>query len=555
MTTIDPSTEALGAVRDGTAAGPAVGAIVDWLTTSDHKRIGRLFVGTSLVGLLATATVGVLLGIERVDGDELVFDADALSQMYQAFRIGLVLAALIPLGLGLAIAVVPLQLGARALAFPRIALTGFYGWLGGLVLVIVALSNNGGVGGGDADMVDLFLAGQALAVLGLLAAAGSVATTVLTTRAPGMTMRRVPFFAWSALVSAIGLLLVGPVLVGTVIFLFVDHRNARATFGGNEGIGPWIGWFFTQPTTYLFALPAIGIAAELVPVTVRRRQPMRGVVFAGLALVAVGGLSGVTRQGLHELPWPGSGLDLDDLGDKLRDLVPYSMFNLLPVLGVLIVMGLGALAAKGSRPRPTSAFAFALLGVGMVFVGMLGGVLYPIDDLGLQGTVFEEGSLVAVAYGSVLAVLGGILYWAPKLWGRVIPEKRVAPLVALGLVATVLASLPYYVAGFADQPAGSALYDYEGPAELWNILALAGHALMALTVVAFAGLAMRTLTVAADRVDDDPWRAQTIEWTTTSPAPRNNFSEVPTVSSPEPLLDLEPVTATASADESVGSAS
>ena len=549
MTTIESSPDAVGAAGGESAIGSFPVVAAAWLTSTDHKRIGRLFLGGSFVGLAATAVIGLLLGIERVDGGEVLFDINAIPQLFQLHRFGLVSFTLIPLGIGLSIAVVPLQLGARSLAFPRLALAGFYGWVGGLVLVVVALANNGGIGGGDPDMVDLFLAGHGLMALGLIAAAASIATSVLTTRAPGMSMRRVPLFSWSALVSAIGVLLSLPVLVGALVFLFVDHRNARAVFGGNEGIGNWIGWAFTQPVSYVFALPAIGVAAELLPVTFARRQVMRGVVYTGLALVGVGALSAVTQQNVHNLPWSGSGLDTDQLGTKFDDFVPFALFNLLPVLGVLIVMAVGALGAKGARPSITSPFLFGFLGVGMILVGMLGGVLYPIDDLGLQGTVFEEGALVYVVYGAVLGIMGGVVFWAPKLWGRTVPDKPAMGLAGLGLIATVLASLPYYAAGFADQPAASPTYDYDGPAELWNALVLVGHGLMLLTVLAFAGLAAKALRTiddaggdagdddAGDAPGDDPWDAHTIEWTTTSPAPFDNFAEVPVVTSAEPALD------------------
>ena len=364
-----------------------------------------------------------------------LFDSGAIPQLFQLFRFGLVSFTLIPLGIGLSIAVVPLQLGARSLAFPRLALAGFYGWLGGVVLVVVALANNGGIGGGDADMVDLFLAAHGLMALGLIAAAVSIATSVLTTRAPGMSMRRVPLFSWSALITAIGLLLSLPVLVGALVYLFVDHRNARAVFGGNVGIGDWIGWAFTQPATYVFALPAIGVAAELFPVTFGRRQVMRGVVYTGLCSRGRRG-----PVGCHAAE-PAQPAVVGQRARHRRPRAPSSttscriaLFNLLPVLGVLIVIAIGALSAKGARPSITSPFLFGFLGVSMILVGMLGGVLYPIDDLGLQGTVFEEGALVYVVYGAVLGIMGGVVYWAPKLWGRAFPDKPAMGLAALGMV-------------------------------------------------------------------------------------------------------------------------
>jgi heme/copper-type cytochrome/quinol oxidase subunit 1 len=543
MTTIDSRADAVTTVSGESAVGSFLAGVAAWLTTTDHKRIGRLFVGAGLLGTMATATVALVLGIDRIDGEDVLLDAGAIPQLFQAYRVGLVFATLVPVTLGLAIAVAPLQLGARSLAFPRLALAGFYGWAAGLVLVIVSLANNGGIGGGDADMVDLFLAAHGLLAIGLLAAAVALGTTVLTTRAPGMSMRRVPFFSWSALVTAIGLLLVLPVLVGDVIYLFVDHRHARALFGGNVGIGDWIGWSFTQPTTYVFAIPAVGVLAELVPVTFRVRQALRGVVYTGIALIGAAAFSGVTQQELHDLPWPGSGLNLDDAGDKFRDLLPYLFFNGLPVLGAFVTFVAAAVSVRAGRPRLLASMVFAFFGFGMIFVGMLGGLLYPVDDLGLQGTVFEEACLVYVAYGAVLGVLGGLTHWAPKLWGRRLPEGRVLPLALLGVLATVLAAFPYYIAGFADQPAGSVEWDYEGPGELWNTLVTVGHGLMAITVLAFVGLALRSFTGRGEPAGDDPWDGQTIEWATTSPAPYDNYDEVPVITSPEPLLDLKQASA------------
>ena len=539
MTTIDHQPDVVASAARESAVGSFLGGVAAWLTSTDHKRIGRLFVGSALLATVATAVVAVVLGVERIDGEEVLLDAGALPQLFQAYRVGLVFGVLVPVSLGLALAVVPLQLGARALAFPRLALLGFYGWFAGLVMAFVALANNGGIGGGDEDMVDLFLAAHGLLALGLLAAAISLAASVLTTRAPGMSMRRVPFFAWSSLVMAIGLLLTLPVLVGDVIYLFVDHRNARATFGGNEGIGAWVGWVFTQPTSFVFAIPAVGLLAELVPTTFRVRAALRGVVYGGLAVMGIAALSGVTHQELHSLPWSGSDLDLDDFGQKFEDLLPFALFNLLPLLGAFVAFAASAFSARAGRPRLLAATVFAFFGTGMVLVGMAGWVLYPIDDLGLQGTVFEEASLVYVAYGTVLAVLGGLTYWAPKLWGRCLPDGAVLPLALVGVLGTVLASFPYYVAGFADQPAGSPVHDYDGPAELWNVLVAVGHGLVALTVLAFAGLALRTFTGRGEPAGDDPWDGQTVEWATTSPAPYDNFAEVPLITSAEPLLDAK----------------
>ncbi len=544
MTTIDPSTDALAGASAGTSADDSaivrfLAAVGDWLTSTDSKRIGRLYLAGGVLGLLATAVVNVLLGVERIDGADAVLDESAWAQLLDAQRIGLVFGAAVPLAMGLCLAIVPLQLGARSLAFPRLAAAGLWMWFGGLILNVVALANNGGTLGGDSDMVDLFIASLGLMAVGAAASAGALGTSVLTTRAPGMTMRRVPFFAWSALVFALGLLLVMPVLLGTLTYLFVDHRfGDRSAFGGNEGIGQWAGWIVGQPTTFLFAIPALGVFADLLPSTFRVRTPARGVMYSGLALVGVAAYAGVTQQSIQNLPWAGSGFDLDDAGEKFQDLVPYTFFNLLPILGAAIVFVVGLVLARtglGTRPRITPGFAFAFFGFGMVLVGMVGNAVYAIDDLALQGTVFGEATLVYVVYGSVLGVLGGFAHWVPKLRGGTMSLGRVLPLALLGVLATVLATFPYYVAGFLDQPTGLA-YD-DSDLQIWNVLVLVGNVLMILTVLGFVGLALR-VRPDADAVDD-PWDGQTLEWATTSPAPLGNFAEVPLVGSAEPLLDLK----------------
>ena len=543
MTTIESSPEAVavspGDADDATADDNPLHALADWFASTDHKRIGWLYIGCGFLGLAAVVTINILLGVERVDGADNVLSVDSWAQLLDAQRVALIFGVMLPLALGLSIAVVPLQLGSRSLAFPRLTVAGLWMWLGGLILAVVALANDGGTLGGNSDMVDLFIAAHALMAIGLAASAAALATTILTTRAPGMTMRRVPFFSWSALVYALGLLLILPVLLGTLAYLFLDHRNARTGFGGNEGIVSWVGWVFTQPTSFLLAVPAIGVFVEMLPPSFRRRTPARGVFFGGLALVAFAGLAGLTQQNIFSLPWSGPGLNLDDLASKVDDLVPYLIFNVTPIIGMVLVLALGLYLVSpqaGVRPNLTAAFLFALLGFGLVLTGVLGNALYAIDDMGLQGTVFEEATLVYIAYGTVLGVMGGIAYWAPKLLGSTLPSGKVAGLAALGFAATVLAALPHYVAGFLDQPAGLVYGDTD--LQAWNIAVLVGHALMAVTVLGFFGLVAQALRHGPDAVDD-PWDGQTIEWATTSPAPADNFVDVPIVHSAEPNLDLK----------------
>jgi heme/copper-type cytochrome/quinol oxidase subunit 1 len=537
MTTVDPHVVgAAEASSDGRTS--AIGtAVADWLTTSDHKKIGRLYIGCSLVVLLSVVVMGALLGFERADATSDFLDAGALPQLFAFYRVLLTFGVVVPLTVGLAVAIVPLQLGARSLALPRAAMLGFWTWFVGTVLVIITIAANGGPAGGDAEMVDLFLISHGVLFLGLILTIGTVVTSILTTRAPGMNMRRVPLFSWSVLVGGLGLLLVLPVALGTLVLVAVDHRYARTTFGGNVGITEWLGFAFTQPVTFLYAVPAFGVLLEAATTASRRRQPLRGVALIGVGLVGTAFLAGVAqvdatiRKNIADA----------EAAPVVRDIVRYGMLNLLPLLGAVVVLGVALLGFKGGKPRVTSPLLFSLFGVLMVLIGMAGAAVYHVEDAQLGGTVFEEAAWIYVCYGTVLAVLGGIVHWGPKLWGRRIPEAKVLPLALLGVLATVLASFPYYIAGFADQPAGATQFDYSGPQNLWNILAGSGHALMGLTVLAFIGLAVTSFR-SGEHAGDDPWDGQTLEWATSSPAPTDNFTELHIVSSAQPLLDLKPAT-------------
>lgn len=560
MTTID--TQPTGAVV-ADESSPAASAVEtfavgagSWVTTADHKRIGRIYVSFGLVILVATTVVGLLLGLERADESADVVQADALLQLFQMYRVGLVFGAVIPVGLGLAVAVVPLQLGARSIAFPRLTLAGCYAWLGGLALTLVALGRNGGMGGGDADMVDLYLSGIGLMALGLMASAGSVAATVLTTRAPGMTMRRVPFFAWSTLIGTLGMLLVLPVAFGLIIYLFIDHRlGVGANFGPVDDMAAWMGWMFSTPAAIVYALPAIGVFAELVPATFKARQVMRGAMFAAIALVGVAAFSAATQQFAHDVLFDTDGETF------FRGFVPYLILAGLPLLGVTLVvlLALGTIkdGASNGAPSVHAPFVFGLFGLLAVGAGIAANAVQGIADLELidpgsySVTTFEEGTTLLVVYGTVLAAIGGLIFWAPKLWGRVIGDAKAIPLALLGLAGTLLAAVPLLIGGFLDQVGGIPASDVDVAAMLatdgidgggtWSLLSTIGHGVMGLTVLAVLGLMLATFAGGDDADDDDeitnPYGGQTIEWSTTSPAPAHNFDHVPTITSAEPLLD------------------
>lgn len=524
----------------------ALAGIADWLTSTDHKRIGRLYLGVATLMLVASSAVAALLAVERIDITRELLDLGVLTQLFALARFGLTTLVLAPLVIGVAIAVVPLQLGSRSLTFPRLAAAGFWLWFFGAVLAIYSLLLNGGPGGGNPRFVDLFTLAAVLALVGLLAGAMSLAATVLTSRAPGMNMRRVPFFSWSVLVMAVSLLVALPVVIGDLIVVMVAHRYpSLSELSGNRALAEWAGFGFTQPTTLLFAVPVLGVLGDVVATATGRRLAPRGVLLAGIGLAGTAVFATSLKSPfVLESPF----LDLS-AGDKLAELAPYAMVHLLPLLGVAVAV-LVCVGALRNRPRVGAAFIAALFSGLLLLLGAAASAVNHIADAQLVGTVFEEGTWSIVVYAGVLAGLAGVVHWGPKWWGRRMPTAITSLLVLLAAAGAALSGIPLLVAGFADQPGAvfptievgsDAVVNFpsaDGPLQLLNAISAAGHLAVLVSVVAFTALVARSAR-RGERAGDDPWDGQTLEWATSSPAPADNFAEVHIVRSAEPLLDLK----------------
>jgi cytochrome o ubiquinol oxidase subunit 1 len=445
----------------------------------------------SVLWVLAIVVVNAILGFERIDSASAAINQGALPQLFAASRTLTSFGVLIPLTLGLAVAVVPTQVGARSIMFARNATFGFFLWLFGTSVVAGSLIANGGPGGGSAEMVDLYLLGLAMAMLGLVAASISVIATVITARTAGTDLADIPVFSWAALVGAVSTVMTLPVALGTVIYLAVDHRYVKAAFGGNTEISTWLGWAMTQPQTFLYVIPVVGVLAELAPAVARKAQPLRGGVFVGIGLMSVA-LFGSVTQNIHGFNWSGT------VSDKVQSFIPYAMFNLLPLLGMVVVLGLALLALRSDSLKITPAFIPVFLGGGMILTALLGNALQLLSSAQLAGTVFEEGVLHYTTYGAVLVVWGAVAHWSMQLWGRELPGSAVIGLGVIGFAGTVLAALPMYIAGFADQQAEVVTdFTYAGPAGLWNSVSTVGHALMVLCVLVGVATATRTITASA----------------------------------------------------------
>ena len=524
--------EGVGAAAAAPTAAPVVPARgAGWLLSADHTRIGRMFVGVSLALAVAVLVVGTLVMAERIDTDGTFLPADAIDQMTSFLWIGLAFLVVVPLLLGIAIAVVPLQLGAQGIAYPRAAALSFWGWLFSGGVMVVSYLANGGPGGGDGQAVDAFLVSFLLVLTALVIGAGCVGATVITRRAPGMGLLETPPFSFAALVSAGALLLTLPVLGGTVVLLFVDHHYGRIVFGGNAGIADQIRWAVLQPQTYVYGILVLGLMAELSPVAANRRQPLR------MTMIAAVGLAGAIAVG-GAMQWMPT-VDLDGVTpiQGLAQLVLYGITALLPGLPFLLVLGLAGQAFRGARPRLSGPFGFATAAALMGLVGAGIGVLTPFVDLELIGTVYQEAQSAYLFFAGLLAGMGALAYWGPRLWGRRLPDKPVGGLATLGFIGTILAAFPYVIAGFLGQPIGASSWsELDGPIQLCNVAVTIGFALLAITVLAFALLALRGFA-RGEPAGDDPWDAQTLEWAVAAPGAPG--PDAPVVQSPEPWLDIK----------------
>jgi len=520
MTITDTPPEAATAVDAEPEALPfgELGALVG---TGEHARIGRMFLGFSLFFAVASFVAQLLLDLERISADAVdVLDVDILFQVFTAQRVGLVLGFALPALLGLAMVVVPLQVGARTVAFPRAANLAFWGWLLGAALVVAGYLVGGGPGGTDLRGTDLWLAALVLVAASLALGAVCVVTTVLTLRAPGMTLRRTPLFAFSMFVAGSVWILTLPVLAANLLLAYLDHRHGQVLFGVNANLWPQLQWAFGQPQIYVVAIPVLGIVADVIPVFAGARQRLYGVAMSAI------GAFGVLAIGA----WAQTAYAPDLVGEPL-----FIAFGLAAVLPVLLVIALGAETLRSGRPRTDGPLLLALVAGLVLLLATAAGAVHVIEPLELVGTTWGTGQMELTVLAAVLGLFAGLQYWAPKVVGRVLGEGPAKGLAPLGLVAAVLAAVPLLAAGALDQPDTIPAGAVRDGVEALNLVAAVGTGLVLLVVLAFIANLVRPAPAGTD-TPDDPWGGHTLEWSTTSPPAPGNFAELPVVTDERPLF-------------------
>ena len=484
--------------------------------SGDHTTLGRLYIGAALLFGIAGWVAQALVRANVVaDGD--LFDVDAATTLFTLGNLGLVLLVVVPLLLGIATLVVPLQVGANTVAFPRAAAFAFWTWLLAGGVVIVANCLDGGFGGGRDAAVDLMLVAVIALAGALVLGTVCVLTTAIALRTPGLYLDRVPFTTWAFLTAGAIWVLTLPVLAANALLIYVDRRyGLPSEFGLADGQYLQVSWLVGQPQIYAFVAPILGIACDIVVTLTGNRQQNRGVLLGAIGAFAALGFGAWAQPYFYP---------------TVSDDLLFAVVAVAIVLPLLAVLGGLALALRSGRPPASAAVGLGLVSLLLLLLGVVAGILYVITwfELRLSGD-FAAGQFAVVLGAGLTGAAAGLTYWAPKLIGRFANEGLAKLSVLAYLGGTALAGIPLMVLGFSNRFDGLA-----DAADALNGIAVAGYALLAVALLVTIG---SLVTGRRSDIADDAWgKGQSLEWATSSPPVPGNFGTLAIVRSAEPLLD------------------
>ncbi len=523
----------------------ARGRVSSWLTTVDHKRIGLLYIVTSLVFFATGGLLALLMRAQLATPNETFITRDSYNELFTIHGTTMIFLVVVPIFAGFGNFLVPLMIGARDMAFPRLNALSYWLFLfGGIVLYASWFAGTGpakcgwysyppcseaGYSGGNGQ--DLWILALHILTLSSLLAAINFIATIHNMRTPGMNWLRLPLFVWSMEVYAVLLLIALPVLGAGLTFLLLDRQAGTHFFlpdhGGNAVLYQHFFWFFGHPEVYIMILPAMGIISEVIPVF--SRKPIFGYKAIAFSTVAIGFYS--------LLVWAHHMFSVG-LPTFLQIFFMLSSMVIAVPTGVKIFNWL-ATTWRGNVIFDT-AMLFALGFVGVFTIGGLSGIFLAVFpfDWQVTDTYFVVAHMHYVLFGgSVFGIFAGLYYWWPKMFGRLLDERIGKAQFWLTFIGMNLTFFPQHMLGLLGMPRRIYTYKYGGWWEAYNLMSSIGSGIMALGMLLFVVNVVKT-TRSGRRAGNDPWLADTLEWYTTSPPPPHNFDHLPYITSARPLRDL-----------------
>jgi len=509
-----------------------------WITTVDHKRIGILYGVTAFVFFLLGGIEALLIRLQLAKPNGQVLSAEAYNQLFTMHGTTMVFLVIMPMSAAFFNYLVPLQIGARDVAFPR--LNAFSYWLflfGGLFLYssfFLGGAPNGGWFGyapntsitfSPGHNIDFWIFG--LQLLGIASTAGAVnlIVTMLNMRAPGMTLMRMPVFTWMTLVSSFLILFAMPIIT-VALFLLMFDRNFGANFfnpvaGGDPLLWQHLFWLFGHPEVYILILPAMGMVSEILPVFARK--PLFGypvIVFSGIAIGFMGW--GVW---VHHMFATG-------LGPVAISAFSISTMFIAVPTGVKIFNWVATIW-RGSL-RLNTPMLFAMGFIAMFTIGGLSGVTHAVSphDRQQTDTYYVVAHFHYVLFGGALfGIMAGIYYWWPKIFGTLLDDRIGKWHFWIWLLGFNLTFAPMHLLGLQGMPRRIYTYDDSLGLKALNMVSTVGSFVIAVAVLIFMYNVWYSTKKRRVVASNDPWDGRTLEWTIPSPTPHYNFAEIPLVHS------------------------
>jgi cytochrome c oxidase subunit 1 len=531
---------------------PLLARLHEWVVTVDHKRLGIMYICTGLAFLLIAGVEASLIRLQLAVPENTVLSPQVFNRLFTMHGTTMVFFAGIPILFGFANYLVPLMIGARDLAFPRLNAFGF--WLtlfGGMLLYFSYLAGDGLYGAGSAPDVGWFayspLTGRAfsrgnstdywnLAILvsgiGTIATSVNLVTTTLCMRRRGMTLGRMPLLVWMMLVVSAMTLFILPPLSAAQIMLLLDRFLGAHFFdtqaGGSAVLWQHFFWFFGHPEVYVLVLPAFAFASEIIPVFSRK------VIFGYPVVVAATVSLGFVSMGVwaHHMFAVG-------LGRTPNAFFAASTMLVAVPTGVKIFNWLGTMYGGRIRFATPMLFCTAFL-FQFLCAGLTGIMLAVVPfDWQLSDSYFVVAHFHFVLIGGILFnIFAALYYWFPKATGRMLSETLGRWHFWLLVIGFNLTFVTLHFAGILGMPRRIYTYPADRGWDLLNLVATLGVPMQAAAVLLFLINVIISLRQGKP-AGDDPWDAWTLEWTTTSPPPSYNFETLPEVRSRRPLWDLK----------------